>query len=322
MSEGVPSWRLLLLERVACCCCGGLEGRPWRSGYDTEFKTCTNLFTFVRCASCSHIYLSERPRPEDIPVVYEGYLTSNRRSAYYPSQPVRWVKDNLFDRHRMRYVLRHLDQDSSVLDIGAGAGRLLRLLRQISKKRIHLYANDYIFDPVTRAELDADGIRLLEGPIDACLTDVRFDAVTAVHVIEHVAHPVRTLEWVAQHLRPRGVLYVETPDADALMGKIFGRRWGMLHFPRHFNLFTRAKLAQLATASGLTIIHQGNTTGAPAWNMSIHNLLGFDALTRAQSPLDIFDYSNVFTLSAFTLLDLILSSVGVTTSTQQLLAVK
>lgn len=322
MITATASERLLTLERVACCICGRFDGQPWRSGHDTEFRTCRNRFTFTRCAECGHFYLAERPSPEEIPLIYEGYLTGNRRSAYYPSKFVGWVKGRVFDRYRLRHVLCHITNGSSVVDIGAGAGRLLKLLRRVSRADLHLYANDLAFDPVARAELEADGIALLEGPIEACATACRFDAVTAVHVIEHVSHPDRTFEWVADHLRPGGVLYVETPDPDAPMCRIFGNHWGMLHFPRHFNLFTKAKLAALAERHDLTVVHHGNTTAAPAWNMSLRNVLGWDALAGGERALDIFTYSNVVTLGAFTLLDLMLLTGGVATSTQQMVAVK
>lgn len=318
--EGYDRW--LALERVACCMCGSTVGRPWRSGRDTEFKTCANRFTFTRCTQCGHLYLAERPRAEDIPRIYDGYLTLNRLSAYYPSRLVSWVKDQTFDRYRMRHVLRRLSEHSTVLDIGAGAGRLLKLLQRLSKRDLRLYANDLTFAPAARADLTEVGAQLLEGPIERCVTAVRFDAITAVHVIEHVSHPDKAFEWIAHHLHPEGVLYVETPDADALQGRIFGDRWGMLHFPRHFNLFTKAKLAKLAERYGLTVVHHGNTTGAPAWNMSLRNALEWDALTRGASALDIFTYSNVATLGTFTLLDLMLLACGVATSTQQMIAVK
>src|SRR5262249_39698660 len=89
-------------------------------------------------------------------------------------------------------------------------------------------------------------------------------------------------------MRPGGVLYVETPDPDAPMCRIFGNHWGMLHFPRHFNLFTKAKLAALAERHDLTVVHHGNTTAAPAWNMSLRNVLGWDALAGGERALDIF----------------------------------
>ena len=94
----------------------------------------------------------------------------------------------------------------------------------------------------------------------------------------------------------------------------------MTHFPRHFHLFSRATLAGLARESGLDIVRHGATTSAPAWNMSIRNSLKMDALTKHASVFEIFNYSNVVTLSFFTGVDLLLMLFGFPTSTQQLIA--
>src|SRR5262249_36513249 len=156
----------LKLEEVACCVCGGRQGDVCLEGHDVEFHTCDNHFRFLRCAGCGHVYLSPRPRLDEMEVIYRNYLTSNTRSAYYPSPAVAWVKDNLFDRPRMRPVLRRLKPGSNVLDIGAGAGRLLLLLRRISKVPIRLFANDFAFDDETKAKFAREDIRMLTGAIE------------------------------------------------------------------------------------------------------------------------------------------------------------
>ena len=56
--------------------------------------------------------------------------------------------------------------------------------------------------------------------------------------------------------------------------------------------------------------------------MSIRNALKMDALAKRRSPLDMFNYSNVFTLTLFTLLDVALMLCSLPTSTQQLVAAK
>ena len=96
----------------------------------------------------------------------------------------------------------------------------------------------------------------------------------------------------------------------------------MTHFPRHLNLFSKKALATLATRNGLKVIKHSNTTSAPAWNMSIRNSLDMDALTKHKSIFEIFNYSNIFTLGAFTLLDIALLGLKIPTSTQQLMAQK
>ena len=118
------------------------------------------------------------------------------------------------------------------------------------------------------------------------------------------------------------MLYLETPDADAICSKIFKSNWGMTHFPRHMNIFSKKSLAKLAKESGLSIIKQGNTTSAPAWNMSIRNCLKLNAIKKYNPPLEIFNYSNLFTLGFFTVIDLLLMLMGGATSTQTLISKK
>ena len=315
---------LLDLVRVDCALCGtdSATGEPSFQGHDVEFRTCANKFSFVRCALCGHLYLSPRPREADFGTIYTGYLTHNRSSAYHPSRLTSWLKRNLFDRLRMAKVLDRLGEGANVLEIGAGSGQQLEFIGEMISHPINLYANDVVFDPVAREALEARGVRILEGFIENVDTSTRFDAILGVHVIEHVTDPVSVFAWIADHLAPGGMLYLETPDTSAPASRIFKDNWGMTHFPRHFHLFSREKLAGLARASGLEIVHHGATTSAPAWNMSIRNSLKMDALTKHRSLFEIFNYSNVFTLTLFTLLDLALMLCGLPTSTQQLIARK
>ncbi len=322
--QEVTSGPLLELVPVPCALCGSDRtcGAPRFEGYDVEFRTCGNRFRFVQCARCGHLYLSPRPKEADFDKIYANYLTHNTRSAYHPSRVVSWAKRNLFDRRRLKRVLDRLGEGANILEIGAGSGDQLLFVGEMIPYPVNLYANEVSLDPLARKALSSRGIRLLEGFIEKVETPVRFDAIIGVHVIEHVADPVAVFSWISAHLAPGGVLYFETPDTQAPASRIFGSNWGMTHFPRHFHLFSRRHLARLARDSGLEIVHHGATTSAPAWNMSIRNTLKMDALTRHRSPFEIFNYSNVFTLSLFTLLDTTLMLFGLPTSTQQLVAVK
>ena len=43
-----------------------------------------------------------------------------------------------------------------------------------------------------------------------------FDAITCMHVIEHLRNPGRIFEEASRVLKPGGVIYVETPDPKSL----------------------------------------------------------------------------------------------------------
>jgi SAM-dependent methyltransferase len=315
---------LLDLVRVDCALCGAdsTTGEPSFEGYDIEFRTCGNKFTFVECAHCGHLYLSPRPRETDFDTIYANYLTHNTSSAYHPSKLVSWAKRNLFDRPRLKRVLDRLGEGANILEIGAGSGQQLSFIGEMVPFPVGLHANEVSFDPGAREGLEARGVQILEGFIEKVETPTRFDAILGVHVIEHVTDPVAVFSWISEHLAPGGTLYLETPDTSAPASRIFGNSWGMTHFPRHFHLFSREKLAGLALGSGLEVVQHGATTSAPAWNMSIRNSLKMDAITKHRSPFEIFNYSNVFTLTLFTLLDMVLMLGGSPTSTQKLIARK
>jgi SAM-dependent methyltransferase len=65
------------------------------------------------------------------------------------------------------------------------------------------------------------------------------------HVIEHVHDPVATLRSCYDLLVPGGVLYIDTPNIDALGLKNYGRLWPGLDAPRHLVLFNVSGLKQL-----------------------------------------------------------------------------
>ena len=64
----IGSGIVLDLEPTVCALCGtnGATGSPIFEGYDIEFRTCDNAFRFIECGTCGHIYLSPRPKEEDI----------------------------------------------------------------------------------------------------------------------------------------------------------------------------------------------------------------------------------------------------------------
>jgi 2-polyprenyl-3-methyl-5-hydroxy-6-metoxy-1,4-benzoquinol methylase len=53
----------------------------------------------------------------------------------------------------------------------------------------------------------------------------RFDVVTLVDVIGHVANPVRLLEFISAVLAPDCIAVIVTPHVSSVAARIMGRRW-------------------------------------------------------------------------------------------------
>ena len=312
------------LVPVACAMCGSAKTKqhPVFEGYDYEYRTCDNKFRFVACSDCGHVYLSPRCKVQDLDRIYPDSQVRSSAAAYRVSGLARWLKRSVFDRKWMRRVLANLKDGSRILDIGAGSGSQLEFLAQKSPENTSFYANELLFDDPVRESLLSRGMVILEGPIEEIDIQVRFDVITCVQVVEHVVNPREVLGWISAHLAPGGILYLETPDLKAPARYLFKSQWGALAFPRHFHLFSRKTLADLAIDNGLEIDSHYGVSAAAAWTLSFRNRLGMNAVTEHKGLLRIFNYKNVIMLTLFTFVDWILMLCGCSTSNQVLFARK
>ena len=83
---------------------------------------------------------------------------------------------------------------------------------------------------------------------------------------------------------------------------------GGYHFPRHWNLFNRRALTELAEKSGFAVKEMTTIVSPVNWVYSIHN-----ALVDANAPkflINQFTLKSTVSLGVFTILDMILQKLG------------
>jgi SAM-dependent methyltransferase len=131
----------------------------------------------------------------------------------------------------------------TVLEIGAGDGRLVAALRRRG-----------CF--VTGVEPFAAGG--FEGAVALRAEDVdpkptEYDLAVLWHVLEHLDEPLDVLRATVRALRPGGRIVVAVPTLDSLQARIGGDCWFHQDVPRHVLHFTRSGLSRLLERSGLVI---------------------------------------------------------------------
>ncbi len=293
----------------ACPACGG-SSAPHALARDVEYRTSDDAFTYARCSACRSVFLDPPPVDrlgEIYPANYYAYAADD-------ASLVERVKGWL-DKRTFRPLLDSVPGERlAVLDVGGGDGWLLSRLRQLDDRVDRTHVVD--LDPAAEAGATARGHEYTCGRIEEFDDPGPFDVVLLLNLIEHVADPGAVLQRLAKVLSPRGVILIKTPNVDSLDARLFRHRdWGGYHCPRHWVLFERDGLVDLAGRSGLHARRAVYTQGAPFWAVSVLAVLQRRGLVRITADRPMVDHRLFKVLLAtFGPLDLVRSRLGARTS--------
>lgn len=314
---------LVAVEEVGTCeICASARHAPFASGYDYELETCKNLWWFVRCEECGHVWLHPRPAVNALKIIYP--------STYYAygydeqiGAIARWGKSAL-DRRKLAGILGQLArQTASYLDVGCGNGRFLRIMAGRGIPPRSIYGLE--LDEKVVEKLRAEGFQVFSERAESCesIPTGSIDLITMFHVIEHVDAPARVIERLASWLSPGGVLALETPNIDSWDARLFQTHyWGGYHIPRHWHLFAPQTLTRLLERAGLEVITVRYQTGHSFWMYSLHHRLKYGVHQRPSLARWFDPFTNLVPLLAATGFDIVRSRLGFKTSAMLVLARK
>jgi 2-polyprenyl-3-methyl-5-hydroxy-6-metoxy-1,4-benzoquinol methylase len=260
--------------------------------------------------------LNPRPSHEDLGAIYPStYYTLSGTSGVVARMQRIW------EGGKVALYREALGSGKKrILDIGCGDGRFLEVLRAHGPKDWELVGIDFDEAAVERCRARgftayAKRVEELEGQ------DESFDAIVMLQLIEHVDDPVKIAKRAFELLRPGGLFVVETPNVAGLDYKLFHRRWwGHYHFPRHWNLFSKASLTKMLEAQGFSVMRADQLISTSAWTISLHNY--FLDKRYPDWFVSFFHYKNPLLLGLFVVLDSARAKLGYETSNQRVIAQK
>jgi len=161
---------------------------------------------------------------------------------------------------RARFIAK-LPRGAGLLDIGSSDGETLRHFSEL-RPDLTLHATDIAGQPERyptgskfyRANIESDRLPVADGSLDA---------VTCMHVVEHVTNVTAVLQEIMRVLKRGGLVYVETPHPKTLIlpsppGTSAGTfTMNFYDDPTHLTIVSVGRLATLARSAGLRVIKTG-----------------------------------------------------------------
>lgn len=305
-----------------CPVCRHHEHEVYAVGLDYELQTCDNIWKFVSCTGCGHVWLNPRPATSALGAIYPStYYAYNYDTAIHPI--ARRGKE-LLDWFKLRGILRHFSSPpGSYVDVGCGDGRFLKIMERRGVSRRHIFGLELDTNSVLKCI--TEGYQVFRQRVEEC-EQVPLNAIdfaTLFHVIEHVDDPASVVGKLYSWMSPGGILALETPNLDSLDAHWFkDSYWGGYHIPRHWNLFTSATLKRLLTDAGFEVLTTQYQTGHSFWMYSFHHLLRYGR-TRWPRLAQWFEPTKGLPfLIGFTALDKLRSFIGFRTSSMLMVSRK
>lgn len=239
-------------------------------------------FPLARCRGCGLLHQNPRVREDQLDRAYPDNYPAHARDAEMPRMlreagpAVRWALAT-----RLGY--RHLDASDAgprdrtwarlhgrkirenfppwigagrLLDVGCATGRFLHQMKAVGWR-----VSGVEIDPVAAGKARSVTPDVFVGdPVDAPFAAGAFDVVTSFHVVEHLPRPLPALERMLGWLAPDGLMIVEVPNVAGAGGRLFGRYWSGLDFPRHLVHFTPATMAAMVERAGGRVVATSHRT--------------------------------------------------------------
>jgi SAM-dependent methyltransferase len=300
----------LELESVPCPLCGGRDVATLGWLRDVALGV-PGTFPLARCRDCGLLQQNPRVRGDQMDRAYPDNYPPHTRDAEMPRMlrhagpAVRWAlatwlgyrhldasDATLGDRlwaHRWRRKIRENFPpwigEGRLLDVGCANGRFLNQMKLVGWRVAGIE-----IDPIAASKAQTVTSDLFVGdPVDAPFAAGAFDVVTSFHVVEHLTRPVAALEQMIDWLTPNGLLIVEVPNAGGVGGRLFGRYWSGLDFPRHLVHFTPATMAAMVRRAGGRVVSAAHRTKPRYLTRSLRHWLRDQSGTRHRLTLAALD---------------------------------
>ncbi|GAA3897327.1 bifunctional 2-polyprenyl-6-hydroxyphenol methylase/3-demethylubiquinol 3-O-methyltransferase UbiG [Sphingomonas limnosediminicola] len=201
--------------------------------------------------------------------------------------PVRlkYVRDMVDQHWQCDECNRRPLEGKSALDVGCGAGLLAEPLARLGATVTGIDASPEVI-AIARQHAAAVGLKIDYRSGDVQALDGKYDLITCMEVVEHVADPGAFVKALATRLAPNGLLIMSTPNATGwsrLMMITIGERVGQIPKGTHdFDKFlSPERLQVLLSGAGLKCLDVEGIAWSPTKGLHLSDDVRLNFLVAA-----------------------------------------
>lgn len=230
-----------LNEKIAVCQCDGTA----------QFKFELRGFQFFDCHVCELRFVNPRYLPNEL------YASDYFSGATHGFGFTNYEEDKIASRSYLEFLLDQIATYTSagrqLLDIGAANGFFVALSKKAGFDSFGIELSDSAVSWARKL-----GRQVEVSSIEEFNTDKKFDVVTMLDVLEHLAEPKIAILKIRELMNRSGILVINIPDRSSFFSRICGTKWHAYLPPEHWFYFNKKSVTRLLTGAGFEIRRIGN----------------------------------------------------------------
>lgn len=222
----------------------------------SSFLTCEDhtvsheKFNIVSCDACDFKFTNPVPESSQIGRYYQSdnYISHSDTKKGVVSKAYHLVR-NYTLKKKLDLMAGYVSR-GTVLDYGCGTGMFVDACRNAGWTSFGLEpdagARKLAFERGLNVSSD-------KAVLDQRTRDLKFNAITLWHVLEHVYDLTDSLEFFKRKLAREGVLIIAVPNHKSYDARHYGEFWAAYDVPRHLYHFSQTTLQRLLSDHGFKL---------------------------------------------------------------------